>query len=206
MFNIKKAPVLIFICLSAFSVHAQLAGTKWNTHINAGDIINTILDFKKDTCELYTVADSTMIETMTYSIKDSILTLHKVEGQSDCDAGTPATYKFRLNNNALSLIMVSDDCSDRSSAIDNTKWVPWTVPAEVKLDDAVLQQYVGTYQLDAAHPIMVTLDNHILYVEGPNNNLPKSPLTPVSNSRFFIRIAGVYWDFVKDAQGKVIKG
>jgi len=189
----------------AFSLHAQLAGTRWNTRINAGEIINTILDFGKDTCVLYTVADSSIIETMSYSIKDSILTLRKIDGQSDCDAGTPATYKFRLKDNTLSLIMAADDCSDRSSAIDNTKWVPWVVPAIVKLDDAVLQQYVGTYQLDDTHPIIVTLDNHQLYVEGPNNNLPKSPLAPITGARFYIRIAGVYWDFVKDAQGKVVK-
>lgn len=206
MLIMKKMQLLAAACLLTLTLHAQLAGTKWNTRINAGELINTILDFGKDTCTLYTVADSTLIETMTYSVKDSIVTLSKVDGQSDCDAGTPATYKFKVTDNKLSLIMVSDDCSDRSSAFDNTKWVPWFVPTGIKLDDAVLQQYIGTYQLDAAHPIMVTLEGHILYVEGPNNNLPKSPLTPVSGSRFFIRIAGVYWDFVKDAQGKVIKG
>jgi hypothetical protein len=140
---------------------------------------------------------------MTYTVKDSVITFKKVGGESDCDEATIGAYTFYVKDNALYFHLKSDDCDDRSGVLDNTRWVPWVIPAEVKLPDAVLQQYAGTYQLDDAHPIYITVEGGRLQAEGPNNGLPKSPLYAQTETRFYIRVADVVWDFVKDAGGKV---
>ena len=201
----KRIPLALFTCLTAFSLHAQLAGTKWTTKINTGELLNVIFDFDKTTCYIYRMADSGVIETMNYTIKDSLITLHKIDGQSDCDTSTPGVYAFHVKNNTLNLILFKDDCDDRSSTVDNTHWQPWVIPADVKVDEAILKQYCGTYALDLQHPIYVTFADGHLWIEGPNNGVPKTQLITESATRFFIRLANVHWDFVKDAAGNVIK-
>jgi hypothetical protein len=201
-----KKFVLIFIAFFAIALpHAQLTNSRWKSTVIIDAPVNAIFDFRKDTCMVYTVADSTMIETMIYSKDDTSFTLKKIDGQSDCDNNTPGKYRFKISNDILYLKMIADDCYDRSSVIDSTKWTKWKDHHEVKVDDAILKQYVGVYQLDAAHPITISWDNGRLYAEGPNNNLSKSPLLAESNIKFFLKVAGVEWNFVTAANGKVVK-
>ena len=198
---------MFFSAFSIFSssLFAQLDNTRWKATLIIDEPVNVIFDFKKDILSLYTVADSTMIETMNYTKDDTSFTLTKIDGQSDCDNSTPGKYRFKIKNGKIEIKMISDDCYDRSSVIDNTTWTKWKEPVEVKVNDAVLKQYVGVYELDDAHPISVTFEGGRLYAEGPNNGLPKSPLIAESNTKFFLRIAGVEWDFIKDANGNVVK-
>ncbi|HWB28447.1 MAG TPA: DUF3471 domain-containing protein [Chitinophagaceae bacterium] len=200
----KQLLAWLLLLIPAITLHAQLANTQWKSTVIIGNPVGVILDFKKDSCSLYTVGDSTIIEIMTYKATDTVLTVVKVEGQSDCDITTPGKYRYNIQNNLLTLQLLADDCEDRSTVIADTKWKPWIIPPEVKVSEAILRQYVGTYEMDSTHPIYITLDNGRLYAEGPNNQLPKSPLTAESNTRFFLRIAGVSFDFVKDAGGKVV--
>lgn len=196
---------MFFFAFSIFSssLFAQLDNTRWKATLIIDEPVNVIFDFKKDILSLYTVADSTMIETMNYTKDDTSFTLTKIDGQSDCDNSTPGKYRFKIKNGKMEINMISDGCYDRSSVIDNTTWTKWKEPVEVKVNDAVLKQYVGVYELDDAHPISVTFEGGRLYAEGPNNGLPKSPLIAESNTKFFLRIAGVEWDFIKD--GNVVK-
>jgi hypothetical protein len=142
---------------------------------------------------------------MTYKKAGSSLTLLKVEGQSDCDNSTIGSYNYLLQGDSLLLKLVKDDCDDRSSVIANSVWKKLKVYPAIKIADAVLQQYTGVYAPDVAHPITVNLENGILYVEGKNNNLPKSALTPISETKFFLKIAAVEMEFVRDAKGNVVK-
>ena len=201
----KKISFLLLAFLASSSVFAQLENTRWKSTVTINGPENVIFDFKKNTVALYRVADNSMIETMTYTHNDASFTLKKVEGQSDCDNTTPGKYSFKITHKKMLIKLIKDECSDRSSVIDATQWSVWKEPVAIKVDEAILKQYVGIYEMDAAHPITVTLEKGILYAEGPNNKLPKSPLIPESNSKFFLRIAGVEWDFVKDAKGNVIK-
>ena len=199
--------IMFFFAFSIFSssLFAQLDNTRWKATLIIDEPVNVIFDFKKDILSLYTVADSTMIETMNYTKDDTSFTLTKIDGQSDCDNSTPGKYRFKIKNGKMEIKMISDDCYDRSSVIDNTTWTKWKEPVEVKVDEAILKQYTGVYELDDAHPISVTFQGGRLYAEGPNNGLPKSPLIAESNTKFFLRIAGVEWDFIKDANGNVVK-
>jgi hypothetical protein len=199
----KKIIVALTLLFISASTQAQFANTRWKATLQIDNPINVIMDFGNDTVRLYTVSDSTIIETMAYRVQDTALVLQKIEGQSECESSTIGKYKFDLKDNRLVIRLISDDCDDRVTVIDNSKWVRWKNHPEVKLNDAVLQRYVGTYEFDSLHPVIITLENGCLYAEGPNNNLPKSPLAAESELTFFLRIAGVEFDFVKDARGSV---
>ncbi len=199
---------IIFILaatIASASSFAQLQNTSWTGRINGDYPRNAILSFKKDSLILYTVSDSEVVERMTYTLSGTTITLNKIDGQSDCDNSTPGKYGFGFKDGKMLIKLISDACNDRSSAFDTTRWRKWKNHPEVKLSEHILKQYVGVYEFDAQHLFTITLENGRLYIEGPNNNLPKSLMTPESNTKFFLKIAGVEFDFVKDASGKVIK-
>jgi Domain of unknown function (DUF3471) len=201
----KKSILVFILAVFTSTLFAQLENTRWKTRVIIDNPVNVIFDFKKDTVSLYNLADSSTIEIMSYTTNDSSFTLLKIDGQSDCDNSTPGKYSFRIQNDSMFMKMISDDCDDRSSVINNTGWKKWKEHADVKVDDDILKQYAGVYELDEAHPITITFENGHLYVEGRNNGLPKSILTAESNSKFYLRIADVEFDFVKDTNGNVIK-
>jgi Domain of unknown function (DUF3471) len=201
-----KKICLLVITASLFSASfAQLANTRWKTtlHID-GQTPNVIFDFKKDTVSLYNVADSALIETMTYTKNDTSFIVTKTDGQSDCDNGSVGKYGFTIKADTLFLALLKDDCYDRYSVIQNTKWTKWKEYTGIKVDEAILKKYTGVYQHDEGHPITISLNNGVLYAEGPNNNLPKSRFTPITESKFFLRIAAVEMDFIKDSNGNVV--
>ncbi len=100
--------------------------------------------------------------------------------------------------------MISDDCVDRSSVVNGSKWFRWKNHLAVRSILPVLRKYVGVYQVDADHELTISFENGELMVEGPKINLPKLPLIPESKTRFFLKVAGVELDFVQDASGKTI--
>jgi hypothetical protein len=147
--------------------------TRWKTKLIIDNLINVIFDFKKDTASVYNLADSNVIETMSYTANDSSFTLLKIDGQSDCDNSTPGKYSFTIKNDSIFMKMISDDCDDRSSVINNTGWKKWIEHTDVKIDDDVLKQYAGVYELDKAHSItihlkMVTYTQKVLITDSRN--------------------------------------
>ncbi|CAN5230722.1 hypothetical protein BH11BAC5_BH11BAC5_52750 [soil metagenome] len=200
----KKNYSLLIAMALITSTFAQLQNTKWQTTLEINGSVSTILDFRKDTVLLYTVADSSMIERMIYTRDDTTFTLVKIDGQSEC-YNSPGKYAFTIKGDNLALRMLKDDCFDRYSVIQNTVWKKWKDYAGIKVGEGILKQYTGVFALDKAHPITISLHNGVLYAEGPNNALPKSPFTPLTESKFFLRIAGVEMDFVKDENGKIDK-
>jgi hypothetical protein len=192
----------IFLFTTSF---AQLENTRWKAALQIDGPVNTLMDFRKDTVLIYTLADSAIIERMTYTKDDTSFTLMKIDGQSDCSSNAPGKYGFIIKQDSMLLKLLGDDCYDRYSALQNTSWKKWKDYPGVKVAEVILQQYTGVYAADEAHPLTISLDKGILYAEGPNNNLPKSPFTPVTTSKFFLKIAGVEMDFIKDINGKVVK-
>jgi hypothetical protein len=201
----KKVIILLLLSLPSFSLLAQLGNSRWKGTIRGDEPRNVILDFHKDSLSVYTISDSSMVETMTYSAKDGVLALKKIEGQSDCDNSVIGKYGFEIKGDIMYVKLLEDPCNDRSFALDTTKWFRWKDHPEVKVNESVLKQYVGEYEFDAGHHIIITLENGRLQAEGPNNNLPKSTLYAESDSKFFLKIAGVEIDFVKNSKGEVIK-
>jgi hypothetical protein len=204
--KISKSTLLL--CVSSFvlsTTFGQLANTRWKTTLQIGGPVNSIIEFRKDTVSVYTTADSTIIESMTYKKNDTLLTLRKIEGQSDCDNSTIGNYGYRIKGDSLLLKLLKDECDDRSSVIENTIWTKLKIYPGIKVDEAILKQYTGVYAVDEAHLITISLENGILYAEGPNNGLPKSPFIPVTTTKFFLKVAAVEMDFIKDEKGNIVK-
>ena len=82
MKNVSLFIIATFVFTTAF---AQLENTRWKATLQINNsAVNTLIDFRKDTVLLYTVADSNMIERMTYSKDDTAFTLLKIDGESGC--------------------------------------------------------------------------------------------------------------------------
>ncbi|NNV55385.1 hypothetical protein [Limnovirga soli] len=201
----KKILLFLIVSMVFTQLQAQLQNTIWRSTLMIGGPVNVLFSFKNDTASMYTISDSSLIELMTCQIKDSSITLQKIDGQSDCNSSTAAIYHYTIQDKVLHINAITDNCFDRSSVLDATEWQPWQIPVAVLLGADALQPYAGIYQMDAAHPITVEIKNGILYATGPNNALPTSPLMPMGNNKFFLRIAGVEWEFIQDAAGKVIR-
>src|SRR5579862_350259 len=200
----KFIPLLLFAFFST-SLFAQLQNTTWMGTIRGDNPRNVLLIFKHDSAIVYTISDNQLVEEMTCVFTPSTFTVKKVEGQSDCDNNTPGKYDYLIKGDRMTIKLAEDACSDRSTALDTTKWRRWKDHKEVKVSENILKKYVGVYEFNPAHLLTITLENGILYIEGPNNNLPKTPLMPESDTRFFLKIAGVELDFVLDSSGKVEK-
>jgi hypothetical protein len=117
----KKIMFILLISVISVSVHAQFAKTKWTGAIKGDNAQKATLKFSKDTLVL-AAADGSVIETMSFSVKNNILTIKKIAGQSDCDTATPGKYTFEIKNGTLNFSAASDACYDRSSALDKTVW------------------------------------------------------------------------------------
>jgi hypothetical protein len=201
----KKILLLILPLAIQFNASAQLAGTKWVGTIKGDNPRKVYFNFNEGGFSVNTVSDSSLVEMMVYSVEGNQLTVKKIDGQSDCDNGSTGKYTFRTTKDSLFIKLKEDACTDRSSALDAFAGVKWKKHPEVKVDPSILKQYVGVYTLDANRELNISLENGQLQIEGPKIGLPKLPLIAVSNSRFFLKIAYVEMDFVRDASGKVTK-
>jgi regulatory protein YycI of two-component signal transduction system YycFG len=116
---------IIFIFLAYFAtqaVSAQFSNKKFKGTLKLETDVEVVFNFKADTLNVYRALDSANLETMVFTANDTLLTLKKVEGQSSCDVNTLGKYKYVLKGDDLTFILFADDCTDRSSVLDNTKW------------------------------------------------------------------------------------
>ncbi len=119
----KKTLLFIFVSFAFISAHAQLANTKWKGTLQLDNPTDVIFDFSMDSLKVSAAADNGGIETMKYTVKDTVLTIQKVYGQSDCDSSAVARYRFEIKDDDLYLTLMGDDCDDRAEVLDNTKWM-----------------------------------------------------------------------------------
>jgi len=201
----KKITLGFFALFIFLLTNAQIINTKWKGNILGDNPRVVMLDFKKDKFDIFTVSDSSLVETMSLVVDKNIFTVKKIDGQSDCDNLVVGKYEYSIRKDSMFIKKISDDCDDRSSALDNTKWAKWKNYVFIKVDESILKQYVGVYQLDANHQVTIGFENGGLYMESATNNLPKVPIYAISKTKFFLKIAAVEVDFVKDASGRVVK-
>ncbi len=201
----KKLIILLFILFAVYNVQAQLTNTKWKGALRIDDSPEVIFDFGKDILKIYMYSNSATIENMTYTVTDSAFTLKKIEGQSDCDNEVLGKYKFGIKDNELSVKLLADDCSDRSSALNDTKWTKFEWPAEVEVDETVLKQYPGVYAMDDQHKITISFENGRLMADSQTNLVTKTALYATSNNKFLFHLGDISLEFIKGADGKVSK-
>jgi len=79
-----------------------------------------------------------------------------------------------------------------------------TLPAvhkEVAVSPAILQKYVGKYQLAPTFEIAITLEEGRLISQATNQ--PKVPIFPESETKFFLRAVEAQLEFFKNDKGEV---
>lgn len=118
----KKYFITVCVLLITVAANAQLTKTTWKGAIKGDAAQAAILKFGKDSVALNNTNGS-LIELMAYTYKAGILTLKKINGQSDCDNVIVGKYKITLQGNNFTATVADDKCGDRSAALDNTKWV-----------------------------------------------------------------------------------
>jgi hypothetical protein len=118
----KTIMLIIFISFAFVPAIAQQPHFKWKGTLNLDQPTDIFLDFRNDTCEAIRVADSQSLETMHYTLSDTLLTLQKITGGSECDSTSVGKYKIEKKDNGMLVTLISDDCDDRSHVLDNTMW------------------------------------------------------------------------------------
>ncbi len=119
----KKMIVFLLVSVVSLSVHSQLANTKWKDTLKLDNPVAVVFDFQKDTLTVTALEDGSLIETMTYKVQDTVFTITKISGQSSCDGATVGKYKFAIAGDEMYVTLLADDCTDRSSVLDKTKFV-----------------------------------------------------------------------------------
>ncbi|HEU5053862.1 MAG TPA: hypothetical protein VFT78_12150 [Hanamia sp.] len=116
----RKILITAAIIFIAFNTRAQLVNTKWKGTLNVENGLDAVFNFHNDTLVVSSAESGEDLETMSYNTTDSVLTLIKLYGQSQCDT-TSGKYKYAIENNELTLSLIADGCPDRSQAIGTMK-------------------------------------------------------------------------------------
>ncbi len=120
----KKIILFTLLCFAFVFANAQLTNTKWKVTLAIPDSAEVIFDFRTDTVEALTVADSESLETMIYTVQDTILTFKNISGRSECDDIVIGKYKFEMKDDEMFLALIEDNCADRANALNNNaKWI-----------------------------------------------------------------------------------
>ena len=116
----KKTFALLLVTFIAFNLQAQLSNTKWKGSLNIQGGMDVVFNFSNDTLDVTSPESGESIETMKYNLTDSVLTIQKLYGNSQCDTAA-GKYKYVMSGNGLTLNLISDSCYDRSTAIGTMK-------------------------------------------------------------------------------------
>ncbi|MEO8821769.1 MAG: hypothetical protein ABI267_07750 [Ginsengibacter sp.] len=113
----KKIMITLLIAFIACSSNAQLSGTKWKGALTIqGGAMTVEFNFSNDTLDVINTSENESLETMKYTLADSVISLQKLYGSSSCDTAV-GKYKYAIAGNELTLSVISDNCPDRSAAI-----------------------------------------------------------------------------------------
>jgi CubicO group peptidase (beta-lactamase class C family) len=73
----------------------------------------------------------------------------------------------------------------------------------IEVNHDTLVAYCGNYELQPGFVAIISMDNEKLFVEGPG--LPKTPMVPLSSTKFDVKAGQSIVIFIKDESGKVTK-
>jgi hypothetical protein len=117
----KQFFLLLLLFATTISATAQLTNTQWRGTIQGDETIDVVFHFSNDTLKVENIADASIIEVLTYTAKDNLMTFKKLYGQSDCDNAT-GQYKYEIKNNEITFMLIEDPCEQRSGVLNNSKW------------------------------------------------------------------------------------
>lgn len=110
--------------------------------------------------------------------------------------------------NVTVIVLANNDRANASSVARDVAAIyygqPYTIPAErtaVTLDPAVLDRYVGKYELAPGFVITLTREGNSLMAQATGQG--KFEIFPASETSFFAKVTELTVTFVKDTDGKV---
>jgi len=111
------------------------------------------------------------------------------------------TFVTDSSGKATALILHQNGLDQRANRVEGAAaaQVP-TQPKEIKVDAAILQKYVGTYQLAPEFAITITLDGDQLYEQATGQG--KAAIYPESEKEFFLKVVEAQITFVTDSSGR----
>jgi len=102
---------------------------------------------------------------------------------------------------ATALILHQNGLDQRANRVEGAAAAQAPVePKETKVDPAILQEYVGTYQLAPGFDIAITLDRDQLYEQATGQG--KAAIYPESKTSFFLKVVDAQITFVTDGRGR----
>lgn len=107
---------------TSLTPHPPLAGTRWKGDLHLESPTPAVMDFHGDTLAIFNAQTQALIEIMTCTVRDSVFTIRKLSGQSDCDNVVSGRYRFSINGQGMDVHLVADSCDDRSMALTDTHW------------------------------------------------------------------------------------
>lgn len=118
----KKIISVLLLSLIIFGAQAQLINSKWKTTLQLDEATDVVFNFSADILNVtYATDSSNILEASKYTLKDTVLTLRKLFGQSECDTTAIGIYSCIINGNEMQLTLISDDCSNRADIIKDIK-------------------------------------------------------------------------------------
>lgn len=112
----KKLFFLSALALLTAPVFAQGVSGKWSSGMNGTKMT---LNITNDAITI--TADTAVISTESYTMSGDTLAVKESSGSLGCQG--EGKYVAALKDNALSFILVSDDCSARGKALTGSPWV-----------------------------------------------------------------------------------
>jgi hypothetical protein len=110
----RTLSILALLLLGSAILKAQLKNTQWKGKMYVPSETKVILDFKEDSVDMIIVDYNGMVgETMTYSVKDSVITMKKTSGNSPCNVGDEFKVKYLIQDDKLFISNLSDPCDAR---------------------------------------------------------------------------------------------
>ena len=117
------------------------------------------------------------------------------------------TYIARFVDDQLTVVVLTnfsasspDTIARKIAGIYNAELKP-EEPKRASLNPAVLDAYVGRYELEPGYVLSITKDRDRLMVQAPE--VPKYELIPESDTKFFVDVQEGWITFVKNGDGKV---
>ena len=129
--------------------------------------------------------------------------------------GFGSYYWQGLDDDIVIILLCNQDSqselTDLEPALMNVwkivKGLPYATPkdtSEVHVNETALKSYTGTYTGNNLE-VIITYKDGRLYAESPKGSLGLSPMYAAGETRFFLRIVDISFEFVPDKEGKVTK-
>jgi CubicO group peptidase (beta-lactamase class C family) len=140
---------------------------------------------------------------------DSLHNGEKYFGHDGADNGFRAQYfgSFEGGNGVVVMVnsddsrIITDIISSVARVYDFKRLNRTSVRKIVAVADTVLQSYTGNYELEPGFILAVTREGNHLY--GKAGKEAKLELFPESQNKFFLKVADIELEFIKDDKGEI---